>query len=352
MVAISSIDPNFAVPELDLPQDLQFIPVHSNPSLVFGTTYRDGCFRRMPEDIAADVSEGVHALHFHTAGGRVRFCTSSRRVAIAAKMNHVSRMSHFSFTGSIGFDLYEKVDGRQIFWGTAIPPLEFQDHLNYLWEFSSGDLHELTLHLPLYSGIDELYLGIERDAVISPAPDYSYSKPVVYYGSSITQGGCASRPGNAYPNQISLMLGCDHINLGFSGSAKAEDAMADYISKLDMSVFVYDYDHNAPDEDHLTATHEKMFQTIRSAQPDLPIIMLSMPRSKPGRMETQRRRLEIIRKTYQHALHSGDSHVYLIPGDELLGNCAEAATVDNSHPNDLGFYTMAQTLAPLIRHLL
>lgn len=352
MISITSVDPNFMIPQNALPQGLKFYNIAENPAFVSGVMWQNGCFRRLPENTASDISAGVYRLHFHTSGGRVRFCTNSRRVAVMARLNHISKMSHFAFSGSIGFDLYERIDNRQIFIGAAIPPLDVCDSLEYLWELTGNEMHELTLHLPLYTGVDSLYIGIDEGATFSAAPSYPYHKPVVYYGSSITQGGCASRPGNAYPNQISLMLDCDHINLGFSGNAKAEDAMAAYISKLDMSVFVYDYDHNAPDEAHLAATHEKMFQTIRSAQPDLPIIMMTMPKSKPGDADKRQRRFQIIQQTYQNAVAAGDRNVYLISGSELLGDCAESATVDNCHPNDLGFYMMAQKLAPMIKKLL
>lgn len=352
MKSIASIDPNFAIAENVLQSRMTYYRIAESPSLVSGITWQDGCFHRLPKEVAEKVSDGVFQLHFHTAGGRIRFCTNSSRISITACLNHVSKMPHFAFSGSIGFDLYEQVDNKQIFLGAAIPPLDVTDRLEYIWELNSSEMHELTLHLPLYSGVDDIYIGIDQNATFSAAPSYAYPKPVVYYGSSITQGGCASRPGNAYPNQISLMLDCDHINLGFSGNAKAEDSMADYISKLDISVFVYDYDHNAPDEAHLAATHERMYQTIRAAQPNLPIIMLSMPKCKPSDTPKLQRRFEIIRQTYQNAIASGDKNVYMIPGTDLLGDCTEIATVDNCHPNDLGFYLMAKKLAPLIRQLL
>lgn len=352
MKPITAVDPNFLIPKTNLPQDLRFFSVADHPSLVFGLLRQENCFRRLPEEIALAVSDGVYQLHWHTAGGRIRFCTNSRRLAIAARLNHVSKMPHFAFSGSIGFDLYEKIDGKHIFMGAAIPPLDIQDHLECFWELDGDDTHELTLHLPLYSGVDELYIGIDENATVTPAPAYTHSKPVVYYGSSITQGGCASRPANAYPNLLSLLLDCDQVNLGFSGNARAEDAMADYISKLEMSVFVFDYDYNAPNEAHLAATHEKMYQKIRSAQPDLPIIFMSMPKRNPLEEATRQRRLEIIRQTYVNAVASGDGNVYLIPGEELLGDCAEMATVDNCHPNDLGFYMMAQALKPILSRLL
>ena len=352
MISIASVDPNFSIPQNALPQGLEFYNIAENLSLVSGLMWESGCFRRMPPKIASGVSDGVYQLHFHTSGGRVRFCTNSRRVAVVAGLNHISKMSHFAFSGSIGFDLYERIDNRQIFIGTAIPSLDVCDSLEYLWEFAGNEIHELTLHLPLYTGVDNLYIGIDEGATFSAAPDYTYRKPIVYYGSSITQGGCASRPGNAYPNQISLMLDCDHVNLGFSGNAKAEGMMAEYISNLDMSVFVYDYDHNAPNEAHLAATHEKMFQRIRSAQPDIPIIIMSMPKCKPSDADKQQRRFQIIQQTYLNAIAAGDQNVYLISGTELLGDCAEFATVDNCHPNDLGFYMMAQKLASVINPLL
>ena len=352
MKSITAIDPNFALPENGLPQGLKFYSIAENPLLLFGLLQQNGCLRRMPEEVAARVSEGVHELHFHTAGGRVRFCTDSTRVAIAARMNHVYKMPHFAFSGSAGFDLYQRIQGQQFFLGAAIPPLDMQDSMEHLWNLNGKGIHELTLHFPLYSGVTELYIGIDEDALLSPAPDYTHPKPVVYYGSSITQGGCASRPGNAYSNMISLMLDCDHRNLGFSGCAKAEDAMVEYIRGLDMSVLVYDYDYNAPDPEYLAATHEKMFRAVRDAKPDLPIIMMSLPKCPPSVEPIRLRRLEIIRKTYSHAIAAGDRNVYLLSGAEMLGESAQAATVDNCHPNDLGFYMMAQKLAPVIQKLL
>lgn len=352
MKPIVSIDSNFSIPTSDLSHGLTFYPIKGNSFLIAGIFLNDDCFRRIPKDTASSVSDGVYQLHFHTAGGRIRFCTNSRRVAIVAQLNHISKMPHFAFSGSIGFDLYERINGKQIFIGAAIPPLEVTTGLECVWELENNKMHELTLHLPLYSGVDSLYIGLDEGSVLSAAPDYTYPKPIVYYGSSITQGGCASRPGNAYPNQISLMLDCDHINLGFSGNAKAEDTMADYISKLDMSIFVYDYDHNAPDADYLIATHERLFQKVRSAQPNLPIIMMSKPKSKPLDSEDRNQRFLIIKQTYENAIAAGDKNVYLIPGSELLGDCAEIATVDNCHPNDLGFYMMAQRLAPILKKLL
>ena len=146
-------------------------------------------------------------------------------------------------------------------------------------------------------------------------------------------------------------MDCDHINLGFSGNAKGEEAIAEYIAGLKMSAFVYDYDHNAPNPAHLAATHERMFRIIRNAQPELPILMLTRP--KYYLEETEKERLEIVRRTYENALAAGDKNVYFIPGPELLMDLVrEEALVDNCHPADGGFISMAYVIGEKLKEIL
>jgi len=278
--------------------------------------------------------------------------TDSPYVAISAEMDGLGKMPHFPLTGSIGFDMYFDSGAGQVYTGTFVPPFQIETGYESVLDFPQPGKRLVTINFPLYSNVKKLYIGLKDDAILEAAPDYRQEQPVVYYGSSITQGGCASRPGNAYPNLISLALDSEQLNLGFSGSARAEDAVIEYICGLDMSVLVYDYDYNAPDPTYLEATHEKMFRAVRAAHPDLPIVMMSLPKKPPHERAEQDKRLEIIRRTYRNALEAGDRNVWLISGDELLGDALEAATVDNCHPNDLGFWFMAQKLMPLIETLL
>ena len=185
--------------------------------------------------------------------------------------------------------------------------------------------------------------------VEAPTP-YKWETPILFYGSSITQGGCSSRPGSAYANIVSRALDADIVNLGFSGNARAEVEMGEYIKNLPMSVFVYDYDHNAPTIAHLEQTHERMFRQVREAQPDLPIVLMSRPKYTLN--EDDRTRLEIIRKTYENALARGDRNVYLIDGPTLMAIAGNEGTVDGSHPTDLGFFSMAQALIPVLKEIL
>ena len=327
-----------------------FYNVLSQPFEIHGVFYEHGKFRRLPQAVAKAVSSDVHRLHANTAGGRVRFRTNSSCVTICAKMENIYRMSHFTLTGSAGFDLYAHDGTSNRYMGTYVPPYQLEDGYESTVELGTNSLRDITIHFPLYSDVTELIIGIEETAVLAPPTPYRECKPIVYYGSSITQGGCASRPGNAYPNLITKATQIDHINLGFSGSAKAEEAIIDYIKNLDMSMFVYDYDHNAPTPEYLANTHKKMFLAIRAQQPDLPIVILSRP--KTALDESDRARLEIIRANYQSALAHGDRNVYFIQGPDLMAGTDNDGTVDGTHPNDYGFHAMARVLGARIAEVL
>ena len=130
--------------------------------------------------------------------------------------------------------------------------------------------------MPLYSLPKNIYIGLQKGAKIEKCEDYKYEKPVVYYGSSITQGGCASRPGMAYTNILTRELNVDHINLGFSGSARGEDAIAEYISGLDMSVFVYAQHNKEEHGTHVVLLARNSRRGFDSVLFDLCIVLLML----------------------------------------------------------------------------
>ena len=259
-------------------------------------------------------------------------------------------MPHIAFSGSIGFDLYVKKNNADVYAGSFIPDVDITDGFERSVTFENDGINEVTINFPLYSGVSELLVGVEENAVIEETDGYKIATPIVYYGSSITQGGCASRPGNSYQAIISREFDCDYINLGFSGNAKAEKEMIDYIKNLDMPVFVYDYDHNAPDAEHLEKTHEKGFKEIRKQNPDLPIIIMSRPKYYLNGDEIKR--LEIIKKTFDNAVSGGDKNVYFIDGKMLMNKAKDNGTVDNCHPNDFGFYSMAEAVTKVLKTII
>ncbi len=343
---ISKIDNNFSARcSVASKADIRFYNVEESPFKVYGVFKENGVFRRIPEDVAKKVSDGVYALHTNTAGGRVRFRTDSPYVAIRVKMNCIGKMPHFALAGSAGFDLY----ADNVYVNTYVPPYDVSDGYEDCIDLGEGGMRDITINMPLYSNVKEIYIGLKKEAKTDTPLPYSIEKPIVFYGSSITQGGCASRPGTSYESAVSRYFDCNYINLGFSGNARAEDAMIDYVKNLDMSVFVLDYDHNSPNEDHLRATHEKMFRAVRESNPSLPIIIMSRPKHLLNEWETER--LEIITQTYINAVARGDKNVYLLTNKDLTALCGNEGTVDNCHPTDFGFASMAQAVISIIKKI-
>ena len=346
MKDFSEIDKNFKIEKTIGKSDMKFYNALCYPFEINGVFYENGKFRRMPENVARSVSEGVYALHANTAGGRIRFRTNSTSIAINAKMSGIGKMPHFTLCGSAGFDLYS---GNEYI-ASYVPPFDITDGYEGTVKFDTAITRDITINFPLYSDVNELYIGLDNDSDVCEPLPYKTEKPIVYYGSSITQGGCASRPGNTYQSIISREFNADYVNLGFSGNARAEKEISNYIKDLPMSVFVYDYDHNAPTIEHLASTHERMLLEIREANPTLPIIVMSRPKYRLNNDDIAR--FNIIKKTYENAISQGDKNIYLIGGPALMRIAEENGTVDGCHPTDLGFFSMAKEIIQVLNRIL
>ena len=267
--SIEHLDPNMIVEPKINESDIRFYDVREAPFEVYGLyNYREEPdFKRLPDELAKAVNIGVASLYLQTAGGRVRFSTDSAYVAIRAIMPHIGHMDHIPLTGSSAFDLFvdDPVSGISRFYRPFRPDYHFKNGYESILKFPNRKLRHFTIHFPTYSNVRTLWIGLQEDASVGEGMKYRDLPPVVYYGSSITQGGCVSRPGNTYQSIISRRLGLDHINLGFSGNGRGEDNIVEYMAGLSMSAFVSDYDHNAPNVEHLRDTHCKMYQKIRES---------------------------------------------------------------------------------------
>jgi lysophospholipase L1-like esterase len=241
-------------------------------------------------------------------------------------------MNHMPRSGSSGFDLFVGQGTAKRFRKTAIPGAGVKQYAALLFTGEAGKMREFTLNFPLYNGVRSLRVGLSPDAQVEAPTPFAIEEPILFYGSSITQGGCASRPGNAYTHILARWFDANLVNYGFSGNARGEQEMARLIARIPQRVFVYDYDHNAPNVRHLAQTHAPFFRTIRAARPDLPVVMVSRP-DFDGNLAESRARRDIVRTTYEQAKASGDPHVYF---------------VDGCHPNDLGFMRMALAIRPAL----
>ncbi len=353
---ISKIDRNFHVESTIDQPDIQWLDASKDPFVIYGAA-RTNPFARLPLDVATATSDGVRWLHTNTAGIRARFRTDSPYLAVHAKWKAQCLFSHMTRLGTGGFDLYVSEEGKQRFVNPPfIPWGEADTGFEALVSTGDGTMRDYVLNFPLYNDVDELYIGVKEDSRFEEPARYANEKPVVFYGSSITQGGCASRPGNCYQNMLSRKLNMDYLNLGFSGNGKGELPIADYMASLEMAAFVCDYDYNAPTVEYLNDTHYRLYEIIRAAHPTVPYIMISKPDLQTFNQETQGmniRRREVIKDTYRKALENGDTNVYFIDGDTIFeGEERFACTVDGCHPNDLGFYRFYRTLLPVLKQAL
>ena len=339
------VDKNM-VAETSIEKDgFRFYDIDSEPFRIYGV-YRDGeQYRRIPHSLAESLNPGMVILSTNTAGGRVRFVTDSPRIALIATRNSQPITDNGCFLNMGAFDMYADGVYAHIF----RPGNDFSIHtFESVSRPFDGDRRErlITLNMPNYGNVERLLVGIEEGSSLRAAPDHTYECPVVFYGSSITQGGCASRPGLSYQGMLSRELDMNYINLGFSGRAKGEPSMVEYIKKLEMSAFVLDYDHNAPTPEHLLATHEPLYRAVREMHPDIPIIMMARPNSFDD--EDVRCRRDIVYRTYERAKADGDDNVYFLDGTELIAKAGGDGLCDGCHPNDLGFRCMADGLLPVL----
>ena len=349
---ISKIDSNFNIETKLQEKDIVWFDGKEDCFVKYGIVKTGKGYFRMPEEIAETVSDGVAELCGNTSGVRIRLCTDSPYIAVNAVSPDLCKFPHMPFSSSSGFDLYKEIAGKQFFVGAYIPSLENDkgyEGIIYTGN-TSGKAVNYILNFPPYNAVERLCIGLKNGSRPETPDSYYNEKPIIFYGSSITQGGCASRPGNIYQNILSRELNADYISLGFSGSAKAEKEMGEYMANLEMSAFVCDYDHNAPDAEYLKKTHFALYKTVRAKNPELPYIMISHPNEEINDAVERRK---VIMESYIKALDEGDKDVYFIDGDSLFaGYEYDACTVDGCHPNDPGFYRMAQGMLPVLKKII
>lgn len=320
-------------------------------------------FLRMPQSVADTVNPTVSQLNAYTAGGRIKFSTDADRMSVTVSYDALNVNCHISALGSSGFMLLQEKENENGAISYKMAAQFIPGHYANVSESSTPNgysvekglpgegMRNYILYMPTYNDVKELVLGFPKDSHCSNGLKYRKDvKPILYYGSSITEGGCASRPDIPYQCFISRWTNTDFINLGFSSGALGEETMAEYLASLDMSVFVCDYDHNAPNAEHLWKTHERLFRIFRKKHPYTPVIIMSKPDFDLDPMAPYRR--EAVKSTYDKAVAEGDKNVYFVDGEKLFGKTdREICTVDSTHPNDIGFLRMAETLYEEIKKI-
>jgi hypothetical protein len=255
--------------------------------------------------------------------------------------------------GQSGVDLYV----GNTYWGTAVPdkdaaPGKVSEHVYFKGQ--PRVMRDITIYLALYSPVKVREIGLADDASIESAAPFALSEPVVFYGTSITQGGCASRPGMSYQAILGRMLNLNHVNLGFSGNGKGEAEVAHAVAELNAACFVLDFAQNNADVDSLAQVYDPFIGILRERHPETPIVAIT-PIYAAGEVTGSQRNEQmraLIRKVVSRRIGAGDTHLQLVEGTDLLGPSRVDGLVDGTHPNDLGFQWMAEGLAERLRKVL
>lgn len=314
-------------------------------------------FDRLPAKAEGVVRDPVWSLARRSAGICVRFVTDSPTIAVRWSLRFEElAMNHMPATGVSGLDLYAR-DGDAWRWVAVARPVKFPENEAALVGDAPAGAQQYLLYLPLYNGVDSVSIGVAGEAMIAKAPPRPElkQKPICIYGTSITQGGCASRPGMAYTAIVGRHLNWPVINLGFSGNGKAEPEIAALLAELDPALYLIDCLPNMqPDE--ITERYAALVQTVRAAHPDTPMVLVEhiIPENT-WFLDSRREGLAQKTMAWQGALESlkeeGVGGLHVVAAADLFGNDGEA-TVDGVHPTDVGFMRMAEVLVPVLQRLL
>ena len=312
-------------------------------------------YERLPARLEGRTRSEVWSLSKNCSGLAIRFRTNSTLIAARWELTGDVVMNHFAPSGIKGLDLYCLKNGKWQFVNSARPAGKITtaiiiDHL-------VGNNMEYMLYLPLYDGLAKLEIGIKSGAAIDPPMIDSprKGKPVVFYGTSITQGGCASRAGMSYPNQLSRMLDRQIVNLGFSGNGQLDLEIAEFMADIDASCFVMDCIPNVTTT-QMKEKYARFLEIIRQKRPDVPILLVESILFPHMYFDQTvyallQEKNATLGKIYTEQKKKHDKHIYYLKSDQLIGNDSEG-TVDGVHLTDLGFLRMSQNLYPVIRNLI
>jgi hypothetical protein len=259
-------------------------------------------------------------------------------------------MPHMPATGVSGLDLYARNDKGEWRWVQVTRPNSAKVEAVIISDLAPG-LREYAAYLPLYNGIESLEIGVPAGAKFEGLAPRT-AKPVIFYGTSITHGACASRPGMVHTAILGRRLDRPVMNIGFSGNGRMDTAVGDLLTEIDAAVYVIDCLPNMQPAD-VTAKCVPLVKQLRAARPNTPIVLVEDRRFTndwitPAKKKFHDDNHAALRAAYEQLKKEGVAKLHYIAGDHLYGDDTEGAT-DASHANDLGFMRQADIFEPVLR---
>jgi len=317
----------------------------------FGGMERKNWFDRLPAVAEGEVTKEVWDLGQDSSGMLARFKTDAPEIWANYTLRR-PRIAPPNLTaiGASGLDLYARDPQGLWRWAGVTRPAAGQVRQEIIKGMTPG-MREYMLYLPLYNGVENLEIGLPPGAKFEPIAPRT-EKPIVFYGTSITQGASASRPGMTHTAILGRRLGRPVINLGFSGNGRMDAAVGELLAKIDAAVYVIDCLPNM-NADAVRKKCIPLVKQLRTARPDVPILLVEDRRNTNAWILPRRNKLHdenhlALRECLNTLKAEGVTGLYHLPGDNLLGDDSEAAT-DGSHPSDLGFVRQADQFEPMLR---
>lgn len=314
-------------------------------------------YDRLPARAKDLVRGAVWNLSRDSAGMAGRFVTDATTIQARWELKDAGLdMPHMPATGVSGLDLYVKGDDGKWRWLANGRPTKYPVNAANLVSGIPADTREYLLYLPLYNGVKKVEIGIPPDNKITKAAAYPKNKrkPLLFYGTSITHGACASRPGMTHSAMLGRRFGRPIVNLGFSGNGRMEIELARLIAEVDAAVYIIDCLPNI-DAKTTAARTEPLVKHLREKRPDIPILLVEdrnysnsfLIPSKKRRNETSQ---AALKSACERLKQAGVKKLYYLEGKNMLGDDHDG-TVDSSHPNDLGFWRQANHFEEALRQI-
>lgn len=336
---------------------------YEKPFILTGFAYydKDRIYRRLPlstYDLFQRVNQNLNFLCTNTAGGQIHFSTDSNKVFVRVKLSFAHDMVNMPATAQCGFDCYVKYENEDKFHfiGVTRYNRRLQEYEAELVNNLNDGNKEIIINFPLYCGVESVSVGLEKGAKVFKPQPFSYN-PMVFYGTSITQGGCVSRPGTAFTNILSRKFNCEVINFGFSANGLGEYEMAELIRDLPkLSLIALDYEANAGSTGRLEKSLVHFIEIIREHHKDIPILVISrIPyindfyKSDIGKLRDRLRTFQS--NTVDRFNNNGDKKIFFLNGYTFFDDNWEEYTVDIIHPTDIGHIKMAEKIGDKIREI-
>ncbi len=353
-VDISRMDPAMGG-QAKVSQDIQWhdVTTWGAEGRILPDQPRKSWFDRLPASAEGKVTSNVWNLSRDSAGMVVRFMTDATSIHVHYKVTKTNLgMPHMPATGVSGVDLYARdTDGRWK-WVQVTRPAKPEMMVELAKGLAPGE-REYAAYLPLYNGVEFLKIGVQPGSKFKGLPPRE--KPIVFYGTSITHGACASRPGMVHTGILGRKLDRPVVNLGFSGNGKMDAAVGDYLVQLDAACFVIDC---LPNMNAALVTERcvPLVRQLRAAKPETPIVLVEDRRFTNDWITPEKHRFHTenhaaLKAAYQTLVDEGVKNLHYIPGDFLYGSDTEGAT-DASHASDLGFMRQAEIFEPVLHKAL